>query len=99
MDGPPTSEFAAVEEEFPLADAIINNADSLGICIVLDCHCPRYNTGKGEWDVPNFWTTYAPRYKDRPFVMSELLTCRKKKSHGLVDQAKLASWKNGFSFV
>jgi len=54
MDGPPTSAFATVEEEFPLADAIINNADSLGIYIVLDYHCPQYNTGKGDWDVRNF---------------------------------------------
>jgi fibronectin type 3 domain-containing protein len=66
-----------IDATFPYADAVINNADSLGIYVILDYHCPNAQLGfKGasgvEWSSDNFWRKYAPRYKDRPFVLYEM---------------------------
>jgi hypothetical protein len=73
MDGRPASAFATVEESFPLVDAVINNADSLGLYVVLNYHCPMPNDHCNcAWDQRNFWRIYAPRYKDRTHVLYEL---------------------------
>jgi hypothetical protein len=73
----PDQAFSTVDETFPLADAVVNNAESLGIYIILDYHCPNaFLAWKGapgvEWSAGNFWKHYAPRYKDKPFVLYEM---------------------------
>jgi hypothetical protein len=72
--------WTTVEESFPLIDAVINNADSLGIYVDLNYHNPiptwepNFDAGPpwGEWDVRSWWQHIAPRYKDRAHVIYEL---------------------------
>ena len=77
FDGDTAAAFDSIEQTYYWADSIIKVCDSLGIYVQLNYHAPGFNwtpAGQpwGEWDVRNFWAHYAPRYKDKPFVMYQL---------------------------
>jgi len=56
------------------ADAIVNNAESLGIYVIIDYHSALEVYGTGQaWDPLKWWAVIAPRYKDRTCVIYELL--------------------------
>jgi len=71
-DGRPSAAFSTIAEEAALADQVINNAESLGIYIILDYHVGSPVWDGSTWDIHNFWDFYAPRYKDKPFVIYEM---------------------------
>jgi len=55
-------------------DAIVNNAESLGLYIIIDYHgFTQYPWDSvSAWDPRLWWGAMAPRYKDKPWVMYEL---------------------------
>jgi len=61
-----------VDQALSYADPIINNCDSAGIYAILNYHGPVLQDGS-DWDITNFWTKASARYKDRPFVMYNLV--------------------------
>jgi len=48
-DGRPTAAFATVEEEMALADPIINNAESLGIYVMINYHVAQGGVATWTW--------------------------------------------------
>jgi len=71
-DGRPTSAFATIAEEAYYADSVIANAGAVGLYICLDYHCMGEVYDGSTWDIRNFWDFYAPRYKDKTWVMYEI---------------------------
>jgi fibronectin type 3 domain-containing protein len=73
---PSKNESAAItmNEVISYTDAIVNNAESLGIYVIIDYHSglEAINT-TSPWNPKTWWGTLAPRYKDKTWVMYELL--------------------------
>ncbi|MBN2351537.1 MAG: cellulase family glycosylhydrolase [Spirochaetales bacterium] len=58
-----------VSEVLPHLDAVVNNAETAGMNVVINYHC----VGNPDFTLLNeFWTAVAPRYKDQSFVYYEI---------------------------
>jgi len=55
----------------PFVDSIVANCGAAGIYAIIDYHGPVLQDSS-VWDLKNFWKLYAPRYKDKTFVLYEL---------------------------
>jgi len=68
------SRAISISQATAYADAAINSAESLGIYVILDYHSAleTYATGQ-NWDPLKWWAVMAPRYKDKTWVIYELL--------------------------
>jgi hypothetical protein len=64
--------FSTVDAKISTVDAIVANCESAGIYCIINCHGPFETDSTKEWDLKHFWRVYAPRYKDKPFVIYEL---------------------------
>lgn len=61
-----------LSEAIAIYDVIIDNAETLGMYVILNYHqVGTYNT-TGQWSLANFWSQVAPRYKDRTHVIYEV---------------------------
>jgi hypothetical protein len=97
------SAFDSIEQTYYWADSIIKVCDSLGMYVQFNFHSPFYNwTPAGrpwaEWDVRNFWAHYAPRYKDKPFVMYQMFN-EGGPMYSLPDAGYLSQWKEVYGIV
>jgi len=73
VDGRPTQAFSTIAEEAVYVDSVIANCGAVGLYVLLDYHCMGMVYDMSTWDIRNFWDFYAPRYKDKPYVMYEMM--------------------------
>jgi len=57
----------------PIADSIVANCEAAGVYAIINYHGTWVYDGTSAWDIRKMWDTYAPRYKDKPFVIYELM--------------------------
>jgi len=60
------------DAQIATVDAIVANCETAGIYAIINCHGPFPTDGVSAWDLKKFWSIYAPRYKDKTFVIYEL---------------------------
>jgi hypothetical protein len=72
VDGRPGSAFSTIAEEAVYVDSVIANCGAVGLNVCLDYHCMGMVYDMSTWDIRNFWDFYAPRYKDKTWVMYEI---------------------------
>jgi hypothetical protein len=64
--------FPDFDSTVAYTDAIVASCEAAGIYVIIDYHGTWFYDGS-KWDIRNFWDFYAPRYKDKPFVIYELM--------------------------
>jgi len=65
--------FTDINQSLPYVDKIVANCEAAGIYAIINYHGPWVYDGVSNMDIRNFWDVYAPRYKDKPFVMYGLM--------------------------
>jgi hypothetical protein len=65
--------FTTIDSTVPYDDAIVANCEAAGIYVIINYHGPWVYDGVSSMDIRKFWDFYAPRYKDKPFVIYELM--------------------------
>jgi hypothetical protein len=72
VDGRPSSAFSTIAEEAVYTDSIVALAGEVGLYIILNYHCWGMVYDETTWDIRNFWDFYAPRYKDKTWILYEI---------------------------
>jgi len=60
-----------VDQALSYADQIVNNCETAGIYAMMSYHGPISTSG--DWDINSFWSKAAQHYKDKPFVIFNLV--------------------------
>jgi len=79
-------------------DKVINMADTAGFYVVLTIGCGGANGSFNQTFVTQFWDFYAPRYKDKTFVVYELMNEPQAWS-APYREATLTMEKNGYNQI
>jgi len=74
QDGRPDRAYATIAEALPFLDKAVDNCDSAGIYAMINYHhFGGWVYDGSEWDIRHFWSTIAPRYRDRTHVFYDLV--------------------------
>jgi hypothetical protein len=65
--------FTDINEGAPYVDQIVANCEAAGIYAIINYHGPWIYDDVSSMDIRKFWDFYAARYKDKPFVIYELM--------------------------
>jgi hypothetical protein len=70
----PSGAYANPQEEaLALTDSVVENCGRVGMYVMLNYHMyGQIYDGVSSWDIRKFWEFYAPRYKDKTWVMYEM---------------------------
>jgi hypothetical protein len=63
--------YSTTEEAFVKCDSIVNNLEAAGLYAIISYHGTIQTSG--EWEINNFWSKAAQRYKDKTFVIFNLV--------------------------
>jgi len=91
--------FNTPEEAFPYVDQVVNNCETAGIYAIINYHGPMDTSG--AWSITGFWSKVAARYKDKTFVMfnlvNEQVQCSEGPGGGQLSSVVLGVTPNGWS--